>query len=107
MLSTLYSAGIYGIDGFIVTVECNGQSSMPKFELVGLPDLAVKEAKERVKTACVNSGYRFPSMKIMVNLAPADRRKEGSSFDVPILLGILLDAVAERDLLACKCELHN
>ena len=89
MLSTLYSAGLYGIDGFIVTVECNGQSSMPRFELVGLPDLAVKEAKERVATACVNSGYRFPSLKIMVNLAPADRRKEGSSFDVPILLGIL------------------
>ena len=89
MLSTLFSAGLYGIDGYIVTVECNGQSNIPKFELVGLPDLAVKEAKERVKTACVNSGYRFPSTKIMVNLAPADRRKEGSAFDVPILLGIL------------------
>ena len=89
MLSTLYSAGLYGIDGYIVTVECNGQSNIPKFELVGLPDLAVKEAKERVRTACFNSGYRFPTMSIMVNLAPADRRKEGSAFDVPILLGIL------------------
>ncbi|MBQ8850135.1 MAG: YifB family Mg chelatase-like AAA ATPase [Clostridia bacterium] len=89
MLSTLYSAGLYGIDGYIVTVECNGHSNMPKFELVGLPDLAVKEAKERVRTACFNSGYRFPSMALMINLAPADRRKEGSAFDVPILLGIL------------------
>ena len=89
MLSTLHSAGLYGIDGYIVTVECNGQSNIPKFELVGLPDLAVKEAKERVRTACFNSGYRFPTMSLMINLAPADRRKEGSAFDVPILLGIL------------------
>ncbi len=89
MLSTLYSAGLYGIDGYIVTVECNGQSNVPEFELVGLPDLAVKEAKERVRTACTNSGLRFPTMSIIVNLAPADRRKEGSAFDVPILLGIL------------------
>ena len=105
MLSTLYSAGLYGIDGFIVTVECNGQSNIPKFELVGLPDLAVKEAKERVRTACVNSGYRFPSTNIMVNLAPADRRKEGSSFDVPILLGILrCGGVLKSDIdLSDKC----
>ena len=60
MLSTVYSAGLFGIDGFIVTVECNGMSRIPEFELVGLPDLAVKEAKERVRTACENSGYRFP-----------------------------------------------
>ena len=89
MLSTVFSAGHYGIDGYIVTVECNAQSKIPEFNLVGLPDLAVKEAKERVRTACENSGYRFPSMALMVNLAPADRKKEGSSFDVPILLGIL------------------
>ncbi len=89
MLSTVYSAGLYGIDGYIVTVECNAQSRMPCFELVGLPDLAVKEAKERVRTACENSGFRFPSMALMLNLAPADRRKEGSAFDVSILLGIL------------------
>ena len=89
MLSTVLSAGLYGIDGYIVTVECNGQSKIPDFNLVGLPDLAVKEAKERVRTACENSGYRFPALSLMVNLAPADRRKEGSAFDVPILLGIL------------------
>lgn len=89
MLSTVYSAGLYGIDGYIVTVECNAQSRIPAFELVGLPDLAVKEAKERVRTACENSGYRFPALELTLNLAPADRRKEGSAFDVAILLGIL------------------
>ena len=89
MLSTVYSTGIFGIDGYIVTVECNGLTSVPRFELVGLPDLAVKEAQERVRTACQNSGYRFPSMALTLNLAPADRRKEGSAFDTAILLGIL------------------
>ena len=89
MLSTIYSAGLFGIDGFIVSVECNAQTRIPRFELVGLPDLAVKEAKERVRTACENSGYRFPALEITLNLAPADRRKEGSAFDVAMLLGIL------------------
>ena len=89
MLSTVFSAGLYGIDGYIVTVECNSQAKIPYFELVGLPDLAVKEAKERVRTACENSGFRFPEMALTLNLAPADRRKEGSALDVPILLAIL------------------
>ncbi len=89
MLSTVHSAGLFGIDGYIVTVECNAQSRIPGFELVGLPDLAVKEAKERVRTACENSGYRFPALELTLNLAPADRRKEGSGFDTAILLGIL------------------
>ena len=89
MLSTVFSAGLFGIDGYIVTVECNAQSRIPAFELVGLPDLAVKEAKERVRTACQNSGFRFPSLELMLNLAPADRRKEGSGFDVAMLMGIL------------------
>ncbi len=89
MLSTIYSAGIFGIDGYIVTVEADAQPRLPNFELVGLPDLAVKEAKERVRTACINSGYRFPELAFMVNLAPADRKKEGSAYDVSILLGIM------------------
>jgi magnesium chelatase family protein len=89
MLSTVYSAGLFGIDGFMVSVECNGYKSLPSFDMVGLPDLAVKEAKERVKTACFNSGFRFPEMAIMINLAPADRKKEGSAFDTAILVGIL------------------
>ncbi len=89
MLSQIFSAGIYGIDGYIVTVEVDSQPKLPNFELVGLPDAAVKEAKDRVRTACQNSGYRFPEMSFMVNLAPADRKKEGSAYDVAILVGIM------------------
>ena len=89
MLSKIYSAGLLGIDGFIVTVECNAKKGMFHFELVGLPDLAVKEAKERVFTACENSGFRFPIANITINLAPADKRKEGSAFDVALLMGLL------------------
>ena len=89
MLSTAYSAGLFGIDGYIVTVECNARSRIPEFQLVGLPDLAVREAKERVRTACENSGYHFPSIELMLNLAPADRKKEGSAFDTAILMAIM------------------
>ncbi len=88
MLSATYSAGICGIDGFLVTVECNQKNNLGGFELVGLPDLAVREAKERVHTACYNSGYPFPYARITVNLAPADRKKEGSAFDAAILTAI-------------------
>ena len=89
MLTTLLSAGLCGIDGFMVSVECDAQERMGDFEIVGLPDAAVKEAKERVRTATFNSSYRFPAFSITVNLAPADRKKEGSGFDVAILVGIL------------------
>ena len=89
MLSQTYSAGLSGIDSFIVTVEVDGAQSIPFFELVGLPDAAVKEAKERIRSACFNSGFAFPELGLTVNLAPADRRKEGSAFDLAMLLGIL------------------
>ena len=89
MLTTLLCAGLAGIDGFLVSVECDAQERLGEFELVGLPDAAVKEAKERVRTASVNSGFRFPTMSLTVNLAPANRKKEGSGFDVAILTGIL------------------
>ncbi len=89
MLSTVYSAGLFGIDGFVVNVEVDGTNRLSEFELVGLPDAAVKEAKERVRTACENSGYPFPECALLVNLAPADRRKEGSCFDAAILTGIM------------------
>ena len=89
MFSASYSAGLSGIEGFPVTVECNQRKNLEGFEIVGLPDAAVKEAKERVRTACVNSGYPFPYTFITVNLAPADRRKEGSAFDAAILTAIL------------------
>ncbi len=89
MLSTAYSAGLCGIDGFPVIVECNQKPNLSGFEIVGLPDAAVKEAKERVNTACINSGFFFPYAEITVNLAPADRKKEGSAFDAAILAAIL------------------
>ena len=89
MYSKIYSTGITGIDGFIVTVECSARNKLPTFDLVGLPDMAVKEAKERVKNACANSGIQFPVAAITVNLAPADKKKEGSALDLPILLAIL------------------
>ena len=105
MLSQVFCAGIFGIDGYIVTVEADSQPKLPNFELVGLPDAAVKEAKERVRAACQNSGYRFPEMSFMLNLAPADRKKEGSAYDVAILLGIMKCAgIVKSDLdLSKKC----
>ena len=97
MLSRVYSAGTCGIDGYEVIVECSARDRLGEFELVGLPDTAVKEAAERVKCACENSGYMFPSMDIMVNLAPANIKKEGSSFDLAILSAIMqCDGVIPR-----------
>lgn len=89
MVSKVYSIGLYGIDGFVVDVETDVTFGMPGFDLVGLPDAAVKEAKERVRAAIKNSGYEFPARRITVNLAPADIRKEGSAFDLSVFLGIL------------------
>ncbi|MBR2926840.1 MAG: YifB family Mg chelatase-like AAA ATPase [Clostridia bacterium] len=105
MLSLVHSAGFCGIEGFPVVVECNQKNNLQGFELVGLPDLAVKEAKERVRTACQNSGYPFPYSRITVNLAPADRKKEGSVFDAAILCAILHSAgTIRRDIsLDGKC----
>lgn len=105
MLSQVFTAGIFGIDGYIVTVEADSQPKLPNFELVGLPDAAVKEAKDRVRTACQNSGFRFPETSFIVNLAPADRKKEGSAYDVAILVGIMRCAgIIKSDLdVSNKC----
>lgn len=89
MLSKVYSSGVIGIDGFEVTVECSAWDRLPKFELVGLPDTAVKEAKNRVRCAAENSGFAFPPIDIMINLAPADVKKEGSAFDLAIICSIM------------------
>ena len=89
MISKVYSSGVIGIDGYEVVVECSGWNRIPRFDLVGLPDASVKEAKNRVQSACENSGMRFPALDIMVNLAPADVKKEGSGFDLAILIAIL------------------
>ena len=89
MLSKVYSSGVFGINGFEVTVECSSWDRIPRFDLVGLPDAAVKEAKNRVQSACENSGFKFPALDIVINLAPADVKKEGSAFDLAIVISIL------------------
>ncbi len=89
MLSSVYSAGLSGIDGFIVTVECNAQRKIPQFEIIGLPDTSVKEAKDRIESAVENSGMHFPEVALTVNLAPADKKKEGSAYDLAMLVAIL------------------
>ncbi len=90
MISKVYSAALAGIDSFRVTVEVDSFPAMEtSFQLVGLPDAVVKESKDRIRSACFNSGFPFPDTSLVINLAPADRRKEGSAFDVPLLLAIL------------------
>lgn len=89
MLSKVYSGSVYGIEGFIIEVEIDISNGLPTFTIVGLPDTAVKESKERVTAAIRNSGFDFPTKKITVNLAPADLKKEGAGFDLSIALGIL------------------
>lgn len=90
MLAKILSSSVQGIDAFLVDVEVDIALGLPCLEIVGLPDKAVKEAKERVRAALKNSGFEFPSRRITVNLAPGDLKKEGTGFDLPIALGILL-----------------
>jgi magnesium chelatase family protein len=92
MLSKVYSSSTYGIDAFIVEVETHCEKQIPSFTIVGLPDSAVKESRERVTAAIKNCGFEFPLKKITVNLAPADIKKEGSAFDLPIAIGLLASA---------------
>ena len=89
MLARVLSAALVGIEAALVTVEVDVASGLPVYTTVGLPDSAVRESRERVRTAIRNAGYHVPNERITVNLAPADLRKEGSSFDLPIALGIL------------------
>ncbi|MBL7216990.1 MAG: YifB family Mg chelatase-like AAA ATPase [Desulfobacteraceae bacterium] len=89
MLAKVLSSAVIGIDAYVVEVEVDISQGLPSFSTVGLPEGAVRESKERVKAAIKNSGYHFPSDRITVNLAPADIKKEGSAFDLPMALGIL------------------
>ena len=89
MLAKLNSYGLIGITGCPITVEVDLSSGMQRADTVGLPDNAVKESKERVRSAIMNSGYAYPEMRVLVNLAPADIKKEGTVYDLPIALGIL------------------
>ncbi|MEA4816202.1 MAG: YifB family Mg chelatase-like AAA ATPase [Lachnospiraceae bacterium] len=100
MLSKIKSCVLHGIDGFMIDVEVDISQGLPVFDIVGLPDSAVKESRERVKTAITNSGFTFPVKRITVNLAPADIKKEGALFDLPIAAGILacIGAISQDSL---------
>ncbi len=89
MLAKVKSTGLFGIKGYSIDVEVDISNGLPSFEIVGLADMAVKESRERVRSAIKNSGFEFPVRRITVNMAPGDTRKEGSAYDLPIAVGIL------------------
>ena len=89
MLSNIKTIALNGLEGELVEVQTDIAGGLPDFAIVGLPDTSVKESKERIKTAIKNSGIEFPSRKILINLAPADIRKWGTSYDLPIAISVL------------------
>ena len=90
MFAKLKSLGLFGMDAYVIDVEADISSGLPSFDIVGLPDAAVKESRDRVRAAIKNCGYKFPIGKITINLAPADVKKEGSVYDLPIMIAILM-----------------
>ena len=103
MISRVISAALLGIDAYLVDVETSLERGLLNFSLVGLPDSAVKESRERVMAAIKNSGYEFPPKRVTINLAPADIRKEGSGYDLPIAIGLL---AASGEISSSKLEDH-
>ena len=90
MLAKVASCAVIGLDGALVDVEVDVSNGQPGFTIVGLPDAAIQESRERVRAAVKNSGFAYPLKRITVNLAPADLRKEGPSYDLPTVIGLLL-----------------
>ncbi|MCL2599129.1 MAG: magnesium chelatase, partial [Firmicutes bacterium] len=90
MLAKIKSFGLQGIKGFLVDIEIDINNGLPSIEMVGLPDAAIKESKERIRSAIKNSKYKFSPSKITINLAPADTKKEGAVYDLPIAIGVLV-----------------
>lgn len=90
MLSIVQTISLIGLDGNLIQVQTDISGGLPSFDIVGLPDATVKESKERIKSAIKNTGIELSSRKILINLAPADTKKEGSGFDLPIAIGILI-----------------
>ena len=90
MLAKLRSMAVIGIDAFEIGIEADISEMLPSFTIVGLPDGAVRESRERVMSAIKNCGFEFPSRKVTINMAPADVKKEGSAFDLPIAIGLLI-----------------
>ena len=97
MLSIINSNNLIGIESFLVKVEIDISRGIPAFNIVGLPSTEVREARERVKSAVINAGYDFPNSRIVVNLSPADMRKEGSFLDLPMSVGILRKYINKKD----------
>jgi magnesium chelatase family protein len=97
VIARVFSAALVGVEAVLIRVEVDVAPGVPLFNTVGLPDSAVRESRERVRTAIRNAGFHFPSDRITVNLAPADFRKEGPAFDLPIALGILTAMGCVRD----------
>src|SRR5690606_10175430 len=104
MLAQVTSGAVLGVDAFLVQVEVDVRRGLPSISVVGLPEGAVREGRERVTAARQNAGFEIPPRRITVNLAPADVRKEGSAFDLPIALGLLVAmGEAPRDAVAGTC----
>ena len=89
MIAKIFSSCVIGVEAHEVTVETDTGGGLPGINIVGLPDIAIKESRDRIKSAIKNSNFSFPTRKITINLAPADIKKEGSSFDLPIALSVL------------------
>ena len=89
MFSRIKSIGLFGLNSYMIEIEADVSGGLPNFDIVGLPDATVKESRDRVRAAIKNCGYKFPTGRITVNLAPANTKKEGSVYDLPILLAIL------------------
>ena len=100
MLACVRTAAVYGIEACPIHVEVDVSHGLPSFTMVGLPDAGIRESRDRIRSAIRNSGYEFPAHRITVNLSPADMRKEGVSFDLPIALGVLAASglVTRRDI---------
>ena len=92
MISKVMSCAVVGLDGALVEVEVDISTGLPSFQVVGLPDKAVQEARERVRSAIRNSGFRFPNKRVTVNLAPADLKKEGPAYDLAIAVAVLMSS---------------
>ena len=104
MLACVRTAAVYGIEAFPIQVEVDVSFGLPSFTMVGLPDAGIRESRDRIRSAIRNSGFEFPPHRITVNLSPADVRKEGASFDLPIALGVLAAAgPASRGATSTTC----